>query len=106
MALHAARVHICDGLHPLQAAASFEGCAMGKNTVVAVTLLMIPASPMPANARGGHGHGGLVGYGMHSGEGTAVYDADRRRAFEEYTKAVSEEEGRLLKKLKSICRGC
>jgi hypothetical protein len=65
-----------------------------------LTLLAVMASE-PVNARGGHGHGASIGHG----EGAAASEADRRRD-EEYIKAVSEEEQRLVKKLKSICRGC
>ncbi|WP_420964576.1 hypothetical protein [Bradyrhizobium sp. B120] len=70
-------------------------------------LTLVAAAMPPADARGGHGHGGL--HGMHAGGAGrgGGFAADKRHADDPYTKAASDEEDRLLNsKLKSICRGC
>ena len=75
---------------------------------VGLLLTLLAAAMPPADARGGHGHGGGL-HGMHAG-GTSRgggFAADKRHADDPYTKAASDEEDRLLNsKLKSICRGC
>jgi BRCT domain type II-containing protein len=77
---------------------------MHKIAAAGLILLAVMVSA-PVDARGGHGHAALVGHGAQAGEEGAASEAARRRD-EEYLKAVSEEEGRLVKKLKPICRGC
>jgi hypothetical protein len=75
---------------------------MRTNTAAALILLILMTSGVRVDARGGgHGHAALVGHGTHGEES----EADRQRD-EQYAKAISEEEERLTKKLKSICRGC
>ncbi|WP_342728468.1 hypothetical protein AAFG07_18150 [Bradyrhizobium sp. B097] len=75
---------------------------------VGLLLTLLAAATPPADARGGHGHGGGL-HGMHAGGVSrgGGFAADKRHADDPYTKAASDEEDRLLNsKLKSICRGC
>ena len=77
-------------------------------TTAGLLLTLVAAAMPPADARGGHGHGGGL-HGMHAGGASrgGGFAADKRHADDPYTKAASEEEDRLLNnKLKSICRGC
>jgi hypothetical protein len=81
--------------------------------VAAGLTLLIVAATTPADARGGHGHGGFGGHGMgrHTmhgeGEAAGALAGGRRHGNDAYTKAASDEEDRLLNtRLKSICRGC
>ena len=76
-------------------------------TTAGLLLTLLAAAMTPADARGGHGHGGGL-HGMHAGGARGGGLAtDKRHADDPYTRAASEEEDRLLNsKLKSICRGC
>ena len=81
--------------------------------MIAATMLIL-FSP-PAGARGHHGFGGSGHAGMHPERGThgggmhgsGAFANDQRRADDDYVKAASDEQDRLLNsKIKSICRGC
>ncbi len=82
-------------------------------TIVGIALLGLAGSLHPAPARSGHhggfgGHrgagGGLRGSAMRSGGALA---SDQRHANDDYVKAASQEEDKLLdSKIKSICNGC
>ncbi|WP_338827479.1 hypothetical protein [Bradyrhizobium sp. 27S5] len=76
-------------------------------TTAALLTLLAIAIP-PADARGGHGHGGGL-HSMHTGGANrgGGFAEDKRHGNDPYTKAASDEEDHLLNnKLKSICRGC
>jgi hypothetical protein len=78
--------------------------------LTAVILGLVPTRP-PAAARGGH-HGGFGGHhGMRGGFSGGTHGdglaGDQRHANNEYVKAASKEEDKLLdSKIKSICHGC
>lgn len=73
---------------------------MHKLITAAAVLTFILTVSAPAGARGGHGmHGGTESAGGFAG--------GKRHGNDDYTKAASQEEDRLLNsKLKSICQGC
>lgn len=67
---------------------------------------LLAVSALPADARGGHGHGFGRGFGGHGVHGAGFAD-DRRHADDAYTRAASDERDKLLDtRIKSICRGC
>jgi hypothetical protein len=77
-----------------------------QSRLVAASLAAAFLTPLtaPADARGVHGFGRSFGaHGMHG----AQFAGDRRHGNDNYTKAASDEQDKLLNsKLKSICRGC
>ena len=83
---------------------------MGTTAVLLAAALL--GSPPAAVTRGHHGFGrgvfGMHGFGMHGGalRGGGALGSDQRHADDDYVKAASNEENRLLNtKIKSICRG-
>jgi hypothetical protein len=64
---------------------------------IAAVMALLAAWMLPAEARGGHGHGPQG----------AEFAGGRRHGNDSYIKAASDEREKLLTtKLKSICRGC
>jgi hypothetical protein len=82
-----------------------------RTPTIALLLAMsgLLTSSLPATARGGH-HGRFGSHGMHGHDGgmrNGALAGDRKHANDDYVKAASQEEDRLLDtKIKSICRGC
>ena len=107
---------------------------MNLRPVLALAAVVLLIAAAPANARGGgRGFGGGFGRGFGGGFsqgggggqsfsrgagtygvglqgggaiGAGAFSWDQKYAEDPYVKAASEEEGRVLKKLNSICRGC
>ena len=80
--------------------------------MLTLALLGGVAAPPAADARGGR-HGGLGGHhGMGAGSGggmrgSGTFASDQRHANDDYVKAATQEEDKLLDtKIKSICQGC
>ena len=77
-------------------------------TLFPVVLLGLVTSLHPAAARSGH-HGGFGGHhGMGGGfRSQGALASDQRHANDDYVKAASQEEDKLLDtRIKSICHGC
>jgi hypothetical protein len=78
-------------------------------TIAAVSLALLAACTLSAQARGGHGFSGhgFEGHGFEDRELGRQFAGGRRHGNDSYIKAASEEREKLLDtKLKSICRGC
>jgi hypothetical protein len=69
-----------------------------------LSLALLAALPLSAQARGGHGFShGFARHGMHGEQ----FAGGHRHGNDSYIKAASDEREKLLDtKLKSICRGC
>lgn len=63
--------------------------------------------PQGGFQQGGSGtYGGGGWQGARGANGAGSFTRDQKHSEDPYVKAASEEEERVLKKLKSICRGC
>ena len=70
-----------------------------------LTLALLAASTVAADARGGHGFGHAFGggHGVHEPQ----FAGGHRHGNDDYIKAASEDRDKLLNtQIKSICRGC
>jgi hypothetical protein len=75
------------------------------STAACVFGLVLMAASGAADARGGRGFGHGFGHAS-GGQRGASFAGDHRHADDPYIKAASQEEEKLLAKLKNICRGC
>jgi hypothetical protein len=79
-------------------------------TTALAAAAIVATSPLPADARGGHGFGGHGmgrAFGGHGMPGAHSAGGGRRHGNDSYMKAASDDRDKLLNtQIKSICRGC